>query len=95
MADRNRECVVKIEHLSKEYRLGVIGGGMLTVLLIVCTYLFNDTISTPEDLEKKLGLNVLGTLPLEDAEYDGEKTKKKSKKKSTKKKTKKKGAEGL
>ena len=36
------------------------------------SYLFNDTIMTAEDVEKKLGLNVLGTLPLEEAEDDGE-----------------------
>ena len=46
---------------------------------------------TAEDVEKKLGLNVLGTLPLEEAEDDGEdkgpkkgqkKTRKSAKKKS-------------
>ena len=55
------------------------------------SYLFNDTIMTAEDVEKKLGLNVLGTLPLEEAEDDGEdkgpkkgqkKTRKSAKKKS-------------
>lgn len=53
----------------------VIGGflGMLlAVAVIVLSYLFNDTIMTAEDVEKKLGLNVLGSLPLEDAEDDGE-----------------------
>lgn len=53
----------------------VIGGflGMLlAVAVIVLSYLFNDTIMTAEDVEKKLGLNVLGSLPLEDVEDDGE-----------------------
>lgn len=53
----------------------VIGGflGMLlAVAVIVLSYLFNDTIMTAEDVEKKLGLNVLGSLPLEDTEDDGE-----------------------
>jgi hypothetical protein len=30
---------------------------------------------TPEETERKLGLNVLGTLPLEEEEYDGKKKK--------------------
>ena len=51
--------------------------------------LFNDTITGPEDIEKKLGMNMLGTLPLEEAEYDGEhrssSKRKKRKKKGTRK----------
>ena len=34
--------------------------------------LFNDTIIDTEDVEKKLGMNVLGTLPLDESEDDGE-----------------------
>ena len=40
--------------------------------VIVVSYLFNDTIIDTEDVEKKLGMNVLGTLPLDEAEDDGE-----------------------
>lgn len=51
-------------------------GGMLGFILasgiVIISYLFNDTIMNAEDVEKKLGLNVLGTLPLEESEYDGE-----------------------
>ena len=52
--------------------------------VIVLTSLFNDTITTPEDVEKKLGLNVLGTLPLEESEADDYTPKKKKKKKGKK-----------
>ena len=50
-------------------------------------YLFNDTIMNAEDVEKKLGLNVLGTLAMEELEYDGEsrKERKKSRRKNKKK----------
>ena len=51
---------------------------------MIMTYLFNDTVMTPEDIEKKLGLNVLGTLPLEEAEYNGEQRRSKKKKRKGK-----------
>ena len=40
----------------------------------------NDTIMSADDIERKLGMNVLGTLPLEaEAEYDGRPMSKKKK----------------
>ena len=66
-------------------------GGVLGLLfasgIVVMAYLFNDTIMNAEDVEKKLGLNVLGTLPMEELEYDGEsrKERKKSRRKNRKK----------
>lgn len=41
----------------------------LAIAVIVVAYLFNDTIMNADDVQRKLGLNVLGTLPLEEAEY--------------------------
>ncbi|MDD6290912.1 MAG: Wzz/FepE/Etk N-terminal domain-containing protein [Lachnospiraceae bacterium] len=75
----------------KNTLLGAILGGFLAVAIVVIAYLFNDTIMNAEDVEKKLGLNVLGTLPLEETEYDGEKkgTKKKSRRHARKKQVKK------
>lgn len=46
----------------------------MAIAVIVVAYLFNDTIMNADDVQRKLGLNVLGTLPLEEAEYDGEKS---------------------
>lgn len=56
--------------------LGGIVGVLLAMAVLIITYLMNDTIMSTDDIERKLGLNVLGTLPLEDAEYDGRKRKK-------------------
>jgi capsular polysaccharide biosynthesis protein len=56
----------------KNTAIGGMLGMFLAVAIIVLSYLFNDTIVTAEDVEKKLGLNVLGSLPLEETEYDGE-----------------------
>lgn len=56
--------------------LGAAVGAFLAIAIIVITYLMNDTIMTADDIERKLGLNVLGTLPLEE-EFDGKKNSKK------------------
>lgn len=76
-------------NILKNTVLGGMLGAMLSMALVVITYLFNDTIIGPEDIEKKLGMNMLGTLPLEEAEYDGEhrssSKRKKRKKKGTRK----------
>ena len=45
---------------------GVIGaalGILLSLAIVVIVYLMNDTVKTPEDVEKYLGLSVLGTIP--------------------------------
>lgn len=56
----------------KNTAIGAMIGMFLAVAIVMISYLFNDTIAVAEDVEKKLGLNVLGTLPLEESEYDGE-----------------------
>ena len=58
--------------IAKNTLIGGFAGAVLACGIIVITYLFNDTIMVAEDVEKKLGLNVLGTLPLEETEDDGE-----------------------
>lgn len=62
--------------------IGGMIGAILAMGVIVISYLFNDTIMTPEDIERKLGLNVLGTLPMEESEDDGERRSTKPSKRS-------------
>lgn len=65
--------------------IGALAGFFLAAAVVVITYLLNDTIMTSEDVEKKLGLNLLGTLPEVIHEDDGENAgqkKRKRKKKS-------------
>ena len=72
--------------------LGAAVGAFLAMAIIVITYLMNDTIMSVDDIERKLGLNVLGTLPLEaEEEYDG-RSRSKKKKMFAKKPAKKKAA---
>lgn len=72
--------------------LGGLIGAVLSMAIVVISYLFNDTISGPEDIEKKLGMNVLGSLPQEEAEYDGEHRSSSKRKSGKNKKTRKSSA---
>lgn len=57
--------------------LGAAIGAFLAMAIVIISYLMNDTIMSTDDIERKLGLNVLGTLPMDEAEYDGRSSKKK------------------
>ena len=58
-------------------------GGVLGVFLIIAVvlvrYLMDDTIKTPEDVEKYLQLSTLAVIPLNEGEADAKKKKKKVK----------------
>lgn len=61
-------------HILKNIVLGMTVGALLAMTIVVVTYLLNDTIMSTDDVERKLGLHLLGTLPLEEEEDDGEKS---------------------
>lgn len=67
----------------------VLGGGLigavLMILFVMIRYLMDDTLKTTEDIEKYLGLSVLGSIPEMEALSENKKSKKKSKKKKHKK----------
>ncbi len=65
-------------NIKKNTVLGALCGAVFSIIIIVVSYLFNDTIIDAEDIDKKLGMNVLGTLPLEEME-DGSNIGKKTK----------------
>lgn len=48
--------------------IGAVIGLALILIVITVSYILDDSITTPEDLEKKLGLHVLATLPMDEAE---------------------------
>jgi capsular polysaccharide biosynthesis protein len=74
-------------NIAKNTLIGALIGAFLSMAIIVMAYLFNDTIMEPEDIEKKLGMNVLGTLPLEESEDDGKKKSGRGRKKKKKQET--------
>jgi len=57
--------------VGKNTILGALIGAFLAIAIIVITYLMNDTIMTPDDMEKKVGINVLASLPFDEEEDDG------------------------
>jgi capsular polysaccharide biosynthesis protein len=50
----------------KNIAIGGILGIVLSAGLVIVMYLLNDTISTEEDVEKYLGLNNLGMIPMDE-----------------------------
>ncbi len=46
--------------------LGAVMGILLTMLVLIAHSYFNDRISTSEDIERYLGLTVLGTIPMKE-----------------------------
>ncbi len=57
-------------NIAKNVLLGALVGAFLAMAIVVISYLLNDTIMSTDDVERKLGLNLLGTLPLEEEEAD-------------------------
>lgn len=56
-----------VNHSSRYYAaLGALAGAVAMTAIVVLMYLLNDKIMTPEDLEKRTGMNVLASLPLDE-----------------------------
>ena len=65
--------------IAKYTLLGGFIGAFLVCAVLVIRFLLDDTIKTPDDVEKYLGLSTIGSIPY-DEEATGKKTKKKAKK---------------
>lgn len=53
-------------NMKKNIVMGGAVGFVLAVIVLSILYLLNDTVKTPEDIEKYLEMNILGTIPLEE-----------------------------
>ncbi len=62
--------------------IGAVLGLVLAVAVIWIVYLANDAIVTPEELEEKTGMRVLGSLPMEEEELNEPASKKQRKRRS-------------
>lgn len=58
--------------VGKNTIIGAMLGFLLAAAVVTVSYLLNDTILNPDDLEKKIGLHVLASLPKDEEEDDGE-----------------------
>lgn len=79
------EANIPTRKSSPKTKRNVIIAGLLGILLAVAFYgvifMTNDKIITSEDIERYLGLSILGTLPLEKQEVKDKKSRKKKMKK--------------
>lgn len=62
--------------------LGALAGLIIAAAAVIVLYLSDDTVKSPDDIEKYLGISLLGTIPL-DATEDKRNGKKKKKQKKT------------
>lgn len=70
---------------SRNTIIGGLLGFLLTCAAIIAMYVLNDTIRTPEDVERYLGLSVLGVIPSSEEKKGGYGKKQNSGKKGLKK----------
>lgn len=59
-------------NVPKQYAMGIGAGFVLASMIITICFYFDDSIKKPEDIEEKIGLNVLATVP----KYKGKKKRK-------------------
>lgn len=63
---------------AKNTLIGLVLGAFITVFIILVRHLLNDTIKSPEDIEKYLGLSTLASIPvIETVPVNDKKTQKK------------------
>lgn len=43
--------------------IAAIAGALVAVVVLIIVFIFDDRIKTPDDIQKHLGLNILGTIP--------------------------------
>lgn len=84
-------------NVKRNTMMGFIAGFGISLLVVIILFILDDTIKTPDDIEKRLGVSVLAAIPLKSAEsssrrgsygYGHDESKKKTNKKKTKKKDK-------
>lgn len=62
-------------NLKKNLLIGGLLGFLLAAAVIVIRYLMNDSIKSSEDVERYLGLNTLGTIPMQEGKSKKEERK--------------------
>ena len=63
----------------KNTLIGGVLGVFLMIAIVLVRFLMDDTVKTPEDVEKYLQLSTLAVIPLNEGETDAKKKKKKVK----------------
>lgn len=81
--EANIPTVKSSPSIKKNVLIAGIVGVFLALVFYVIMFITNDKITTTEDIERYLGLSILGTLPLEKEEVKQKKARKKQQAKSS------------
>jgi capsular polysaccharide biosynthesis protein len=77
-------------NVEKNTMIGFMIGFALSILVVAVMFILDDTIKTPDDIEKRLGVSVLASIPLKSVEHHSasktDKTPEKNRKKAKNKK---------
>ncbi len=68
----------------KNTAIGAMLGILLSAGIIILIFILDDTVKTPDDVEKYLGLNVLTSIPIQEGEEKAKKTKRRTARKAAK-----------
>lgn len=82
--DANLPVYPSSPSVMKNTLMGALIGIVISAGVIVLISILDDTIKTPEDVEKYLGLNVLTSIPIQEGEEKSKTTKRRSVKKAAK-----------
>ncbi len=80
--EANLPTEISSPKILRDTAIGGMFGAFIVVMVIVIIYILDDTIKNPDDVEKYLGLSVLGAIPVLDEEHvkgSGPKNRKKKK----------------
>lgn len=55
-------------NVEKNTMMGLLLGFGISVIVVVIMFILDDTIKTPDDIEKRLGVSVLASIPLKSAD---------------------------
>ena len=84
--DQSQPKIIQTAYASKtpvnNTVIGAVLGLFLATGIVILGYMLDDTISNADDMETRTGLKVLASLPVDETEYDGAKTKRRKKKKT-------------
>jgi capsular polysaccharide biosynthesis protein len=58
-------------NVKRDVIIGALIGFLLTIVVLVIRYIADDTVKTPDDVEKYTGLTVLGAIPMSEGEKTG------------------------
>lgn len=77
--DATLPVVPSSPNIIKNTVIGFIAGAGIVMLIVIILFLMDDTIKTPEDIEKHLGISVLAAIPMQKTHSKGNGKKKKRK----------------